>query len=420
MLVAAMENDIIEEILLRLPVKELVRCKILSKRWYNFISCCNRSVMVGIFCTDSSLSAQVSSNQVRFLPTSIEGRRTSMLLKKRDERNDDAEEEVILGEQGFPLSPPDESLTSLGFGDSGSSTHILGSSNGFLLTCLEPLIPMHYFVINPINKQWLALPTPNTQCSWVAHGFICHSKPPNPSAFPYFKVVRALCPGRGVFSSSIPIEIFSSDQLLIPGWKQFNVSAPFSFYLHLTGRPAVISEKGLIYFKASIQKQLATSSTPGVVFFDQKRREECCLQLIEFPPKDEEGNTCDCFDMSAGLILYARHHRERGQLQIWMLNDKDDSTSEWSLRHNVNFHFTVKNYPNILQGPMEELFCIEAFHPLNPQVLFLGNFMKKFFYDVENSRLELLCDDAAEGRKSCYKLFPFTYGLVGRHFFLDC
>ncbi|PIA33468.1 hypothetical protein AQUCO_04100120v1 [Aquilegia coerulea] len=424
-------DDIIEEILLRLPAKSLGSCKSLSKKWCLFIShnkpfrnrYINRNPeqhMVGIFCSKNRVGND-DPKHVHFLPTSTEGRRSTMLLKKRKRtENNDCPEEIILGGPGLPLFPPDESLTSFGFGHHDQSTHIFGSSNGFLLLSLEQEHPRHYFVCNPINERWVALPTPNTTSSWVTHGFSFHATQHNPCldiGMHYYQVVRAICPDqRRVFSTSLKIEIFSSE-LPNPEWKLFNLNAAFSFYLLLATRSTVISQKGVIYFKARLQKQQVNHN--GLVFFDQKGKKEYCLEQIEFPPNENDGHTCDCFDLSDELIVYARHHPKLGQLKIWVLNDENNSTREWSLRHKVSFEFTMEKYPEFLNYRIQELFGIEAFHPMNPRVLFLANSVKRFFYDMENSRLELLSDDGAEGRNPHYKIYPYTYGPIGRHLFLE-
>ncbi|OMO52212.1 hypothetical protein COLO4_37351 [Corchorus olitorius] len=124
----ANNQDLLAEILVRLPVKSLVRFKSVSKGWYSFIS-------------DPRLSC-------RLLPDTVSG----LFLCKTSRGK--------LEYEFVPLThhkPPFKSLT---FDDNPSGLRILQSCNG-LLCCSSDYAysnKQDYYIYNPTTKQYFKLP----------------------------------------------------------------------------------------------------------------------------------------------------------------------------------------------------------------------------------------------------------------------
>ncbi|PIA53197.1 hypothetical protein AQUCO_00900053v1 [Aquilegia coerulea] len=140
------------------------------------------------------------------------------------------------------------------------------------------------------------------------------------------------------------------------------------------------------------------------------------MQLIEVPPT-KNPTICHLFGMFSGIVHYARH--ELGQFEIWILNEKEDCTKNWSLKHKVGIEITSEKYPELCQNPNRtSLVKFEAFHLMNPRFIFLSIYNnKRVLYDVYSSTLELVCDHGDEPFN--YIIVPYTYDLIGHHIFHD-
>lgn len=460
-----------EDVLAHLPVKSLVRCKTLSRKWQSFISGNShfrgkylsttntktgkeRSLLLGFFITKSRVFDV--AEPVRFLPTTTEGKSISLKKRKREAdghklvcetraqsdplhiyheflsflvkrkrpihlvgssngKEEDGHEVSEISAHSVPLHIDDESLSFLG----QQSIHLAGSSSGFLLCSVEQFYPKTYFLCSPITKQWVALPTPSATSERVGHGFVCHTSSPCLDKVDHYTVVRVIWNRARVFGFNIRFEILSSESP--KHWELISSTCPFSFYPDLSSvSSAIIDKRGAIYVNAILGNEQMKHHEIGLLIFDRWKKEEC-LQLMEFPPTEKGGYQTIHFGQSDGLLLYAQHEGELGQLKIWELaDDKDDGRRKWCLRQKIRLEITMENFPELVHDPlMGQLFDFIAFHPTNPRVLFLIIDNTVVICDVNNSALELLCDFDAQGWRRCYFIFPYTYGLCGDHLFLD-
>ncbi|KAL5701433.1 hypothetical protein ACHQM5_026769 [Ranunculus cassubicifolius] len=352
--------------------------------------------MLGFFFTKQGVNKV--DGGIRFFPTSDEGR--SLLCKKRKRVC-----EGIALPSPLPLPIYDQSLSFLGH----PSVHIVGSSNGFLLCSPEQNYSMNYVICNPITKQQVTLPTPKATSEYVAHGFVCNASGPCFDRVQRYTVVRAISPGPIESSTSLTIEIISSDS---PNqWKLFDLNFPFSFYIAMpVVCNVVISEDGIMYLPIFLEPD----SDYILLIFDQ--HEQWCT--MEFPAPLTEKFRCFHFGQSDGLLLFVMHERELHQLRIWVL-DISDGRRQWCLKHDIRLEITTESCPELVKWSNEELFDFEAFHPMNPQLIFLSIGEKTVLYDVSNSTLELLYDFSNQRWYTKYLLFPYIYGLIGRHLFFD-
>ncbi|KAL5703037.1 hypothetical protein ACHQM5_028180 [Ranunculus cassubicifolius] len=408
-------NDIVEEVLVRLPVKALVRCKTLSKNWYNFISYnkpfrerylsinkgARSSLMLGFFFTKQRINInKVDGGGVRFFHTSDEGR--SLLSKKR-KRVCDGDDIALPSPLHLPVYA--QSLSFLGH----RSVHIFGSSNGFLLCSPEQYYPKNYVICNPITKQRVTLPIPEATSEYVAHGFICNASSSCFNSIQRYTVVRAISPGPLESSTSLTIELISSDS---PNkWKLFVFNFPFAFYIAMpVVSNVVISEDGIMFLPILVEPK----PDYALLVFDQHEQ----WSIMEFPPPKTKKFRCYHFGQSDGLLLYVMHEHELQQLRIWVM-DISDGRRQWCLKHDIRLEITTKSCPELVECSDEELFDFEAFHPTDPRLIFISIGEKMVLYDVSNSTLELLYDFSRKRWYTDYLMFPYMYGLIGRHLFFD-
>ena len=151
----ANNNDLIAEILVRLPVKSLLRFKSVSKGWYSLIS-------------DPNFSR-------RLLPDSVFG---LFLTKTR------------LQYKFVPLSKKsfDAPFKSLTFDDNPGGLTILESCNGLLCcTCIYAYSSKHdYYIYNPTTKQLFKLPQLPIEDTITIYGVGLAF---DPAKSPHYKVV---------------------------------------------------------------------------------------------------------------------------------------------------------------------------------------------------------------------------------------
>ncbi|KAL5716171.1 hypothetical protein ACHQM5_017898 [Ranunculus cassubicifolius] len=421
-----MRDDIAEEILLRLPVKSLARCKLLSKDWQEFISrnpsfrkrfiernsgC---SFMVGLYMTKHIYLLDVDE-KVHFLPTYNKG--ISVFNKRKRDNNGGGSlqlDEPLKKKRRLEQSLRPVLLLKKSpnfFTD--PAVRVLGSSNGFLLCSLDAECPLNYIIINPINKLCVSLPVASASSDAYSHGFICCSTSPRLDTIDYYKVVRGISPDIWRKTSPIKLEIISSDSIQ---WSSFNVRGLLPFELDSRSpSKIIISETGLVYVPGTVHREGGSAKGDyGVVIFDESK-EEPVRRIEEFPPTENKWNCGDIFGVSEELILYAR--RELEQLKIWTMN-VHEGCEGWTLIHSVSLESWLQIYPELFKCSEDLKFNFKGFHPTNKNVIFFdSNERKMIAYDTDKSKVESCCDMEGEGWKLEYYFFPYTCGLIGPHLF---
>ncbi|KAL5716166.1 hypothetical protein ACHQM5_017893 [Ranunculus cassubicifolius] len=422
-----MRDDIAEEILLRLPVKSLVRCKSLSKDWQDFISrnpsfrrrfiernkgC---SFMVGFYVT-KHMEFLESDEELHFLPTYNRGISVINKTKRNDVSRCLQLDKPLKKKRRFErsLSPALLLKKSPNF-FSDPAVRVLGSSNGFLLCSLDAECPMNYIIINPINKLCVSLPVVTASKDYYSHGFICRSTSPQLDTIDYYKVVRGTSPQEWLKTSPMKLEIISSDS---SRWSSVSVRGVLPFELDSsTPSKIIISETGLIYVPGWVHGEEGGSAKfdQGVIIFDDSK-EEPVQRIEEFPPTENDSICGDLFGESEGLILYARS--EPGKLKVWSMNDHVGGGG-WNLIHNVSLESWLQIYPELFKYSKHLQFLLEGFHPTNKNAIFIcGDDRHKLVYDMDKSKVESFCDLETQGWESVYYFFPYTCGLIGPHLFL--
>ncbi|XP_077252439.1 F-box protein At5g49610-like [Tasmannia lanceolata] len=320
-------EDILIEILARLPAKSLYKFKCVSKEWNNLISW--------------------GTSSRKILPPLMSG----LFYQYMDQ-------------SGYASMPNSKvanggDMGSLDFLPFCQKLRIDNSCNGLLLCSMkgsdwgqEPKF-VHYIVCNPTTGKWVSLPKVHKIDNTIGLAY-------DPRISHQFKVVRFLhCVQDDL---SIELEIFSSET---GNWVESTVYFGFEGYF-LSGTQVVYSNGALhVLFNPY-----------HVLRFDIK--EESC-QLIELP----EAMTSFLWTYSLGEFGGCLHYAEinRSKMKIWTL--KDCRSSEWVLKNRIRIRGLVKQLPQ----PRCWRFDFLALHP-DLEVVFLEMQGKIFSYHLKSSKLE--------------------------------
>ncbi|XP_059641747.1 F-box protein At5g07610-like [Cornus florida] len=185
-------DDLIQEILLRLPAKSLMRFKSVSKTWFSFISSHHFSLLwhnhrqlsdpkvSGLFF---SYSGPIEGNSIEYIP----------LKENLDHRENDSH--FISRLPGF-----DERVLC------STETQLVGSSNGLLLYCHLDLYENHYRfrVYNPATKKFSDIPW-----LWDPNEYRSIHLVFDPVKSPHYKVVAIRSPRDSKIFCQI--SVYSSD-----------------------------------------------------------------------------------------------------------------------------------------------------------------------------------------------------------------
>ncbi|KAF5203157.1 hypothetical protein FRX31_007250 [Thalictrum thalictroides] len=165
-------EDVIEEIFLRLPLKSLHRCKSLSKTSGCLISSASflprylvtrrikmSSLMLGFFYQPFVFSGEDTTRpQIKFIPCSSVAEK--LMMNEVDHQNACG---VLPFDESLSFLLLAETNNNVEYDDIMKGVYIDASSNGFLLCRREPefgLCYFHYYICNPVTKQWVSLPRP--------------------------------------------------------------------------------------------------------------------------------------------------------------------------------------------------------------------------------------------------------------------
>ncbi|GAB4858518.1 hypothetical protein Ancab_009994 [Ancistrocladus abbreviatus] len=135
-------DDLLVEILHRLPGKLVAQCKLVCKRWLSIVSS-SYFLHCIIMCYDNE--------KVEKLRAICGGKQMLMASKK----------------PGSKLSL--DFLPCFAQGQDLEDFKIVGSSGGLLLCCIGQFYPSIYYVYNPLTKKWVELPSPPGSCEIVVH-----------------------------------------------------------------------------------------------------------------------------------------------------------------------------------------------------------------------------------------------------------
>ncbi|XP_009593722.1 F-box protein At5g07610-like [Nicotiana tabacum] len=304
-------QELLTEILLRLPVKSLGRCKCVSKKWSSLITspeftrlrvpCFNPARALFLHC-----SSLLTNPFHQFVSLSLEN----------------------------PIQAPFQKLS---FIHDPSGIRILQSCNGLLLCCSfrahEP--NRNYYIYNPTTQQFITLPKPGgkRQISKVILGMKLAF---DPWKSPHYKVV---CTRR---SEKAPehyqIEIYSSETM------KWRVSGP-----PFPARYDIGFEYTGVYWNGAIYWECGDNSLRFNV--EHEKLEKFPTPCIGRSWDDEESRVAYYGESYGYLHLVQVHSRQK--LSFYNIYEMKNDGTEWFLKYQVNVEDVVAAFPHMIRHYLE-------------------------------------------------------------------
>ncbi|KAJ4970500.1 hypothetical protein NE237_003599 [Protea cynaroides] len=380
-------DEILTEILIRLPLKPVLRCKCVSKRWFHLISdpCFRTSYLshgsrrryrrrlIGFFKTPTDFDTYVW----KFLPKVTttcpkieEEPSQQVILDSETNKFEEGEEDIISS-----LESSQGILKSLGY--------FMCYSNGLFL-CSN--IKNMYYIYNPISKEYYRLPHPpkkQVNHNWkrpilglvVAADYdkVCSGQ----LQFRY-KVVRAEASRSSMDTRDlIEIETFFSDT---GEWTESKVAVTVETYNHFSYSRLYASViRGVIHWM----------NHRSIIFvYDPNSCGEKHIQKID-PPAGNYVRPSIIGESSDGLLQLVALDETHNFIDVWVyLDSVNKEGREWSLRRKMVQVFPVP--PSIGRNSFNPVSLV-ALHPDNPEAVFINLTGYIYLYHLDTTpRLEAI------------------------------
>lgn len=382
-------EELVIEVLQRLPLKDANRCKCVCKRWFNLISSpyfarCYNSHRFS-FPPPFALFFQYENAYRWEVPVNLRGIQLA----------NNAYNHPILNSSGFSLSFLPPSSTS-------EPVHFLASSNGLVLCSTTVLYEKKlklekvlYYVCNPLTMHWVALPPPPNCHKRVRIGFISTPDFDN-GIISRFKVVRIpefeKCTQ---LYTNLSLEIFSSET---GEWTDFVISwhEPVFSCFFLCDSAVVCN--GMLHWINVYLDQIFAYDPNKTANYQEFR-------TILFPKEHCNKAYVHLFGESQGHLRYAEFHQ--GTFRVWELDDY--SSGEWSLVH--KFHkseIVVGEDPRLAKFLTRDFILMLAFHPIEGDVMFLYWSRHIIEFNMRSRSLKWLCSLAEQAASIHRTIFPYV------------
>lgn len=353
------DDDILHEILLRLPEKSVFSLILVSKRWLRVI--CSPS-----FRCDYHARWKVNYHLLGFFVCN----HLYLGISKYGMRRPITEPAIHFlsaCEEGDNLmvSAPKQ----LGY--------FLGTSNGLLLFGRHP---MTYTVWNPVSKQLCKLPQPQQFYQSLCMAFLTVEEDCFNDAV-HYKVIRAKCNCRRE-SKTVSIETYSS---ITGTWKHFTLTCSSTFALR-PWREATVVNGGLHWF-----------ATQGNLAIYDPHLGNRRINLLKLPEGriSQDYDECVLGQSSDGLLQYGQS--STSGVEIWVLEGGESSFSsistgnvqsqkKWNLRYRLGFKAMWKQNPD--HGKHSKEAKLMAFLHQNSEYIFIRAGWNIYFFHLKSQKLK--------------------------------
>nr|GMD16397.1 putative F-box protein At3g23950 [Ipomoea batatas] len=384
-------DELVGEILVRLPTTAAVRFQAVCKRWHSLISSpyfiarfrhlrhqhTESSSLVFRFaysCDVSCISDGCNQCQYSHFQIISNSNSSNSLLGK------------VYGESAFrisylPCSPTD--LQTLRF--EGSFADLI------LFSCINHnTYKVDYYVSNLLTRQWIALPPAAYEDLYVSTGFLCVPPPVDTSHHHKFMVVR-LCSGNYAYTprSRFKAQVFSSENWQ---WRTLVVSSPLTLEQHIGGI-SLVAYRGMLHWL----------NGDCIVVYDPLNTPQRFSRIIHLPAqlRTFDISRFNCFGVSLGCLRVTGVLGENivnpdPVLDVWELEDYDSGL--WNLVHKIRLKSLIHN--GLLGSVQSELWYLSviSFHPENGDIIYLRLNSEVVLVNMKNRIIErfYLMDDMAE------------------------
>ncbi|XP_004302070.1 PREDICTED: F-box protein At5g03970 [Fragaria vesca subsp. vesca] len=362
-------DDILNEILLRLPEKFVFRLILVSKRWLRVI--CSSS-----FRSDYRARWGVDFHHLGFFVCN------QLYLNRpkdgmRRPKSEPALQLLSACEEG-----DDVCNDLMASGNCKQLGYFIDSCNGLLLCGRHPLT---YSVWNPISKVLFQLPQPQRFYKRLCMAFIAED---NFDDILQYKVIRANCECKREVNT-VSIETYSS---VTGTWKHFTLTCSSKFSLRPWTVATVIN--GVVYWFAT-QGKIAIKES--VAIYDP-RVGNTRVELLKLP----DGNISQDYDefvlgeSSDGLLQYGQS--SKSGMEIWVLEKEQDSSissittnvqsnRKWKIRYRLGFKAMWKKNPSFCKQTKEAQLL--SFLPRNSEYVFIRSGQNIFLLHIESQMLKV-------------------------------
>ncbi|XP_068640827.1 putative F-box protein At1g46984 [Aristolochia californica] len=366
--ISSLNDDLLLEILSRLPLKPLHTSKCVSKRWYGLIATrpFNKplGITTGLFIYDHTGQWGYSSNA------------------PGDESEEELQKALDINLSFLPFFP---------------NVMVMGGSKGLLLCVHGRDHWLNFYVCNPLTRKWLKVPMPNNVNGGIKHSVTLDFEP---RVSPHFKIIRYLhkCtndPMRyGLPSSCMELEVFSSQT---GKWVKNRV---------LHGPRASCSLSQEISLNGVVYKLVNPLYIIGYHFRGNSIR----VEEIRLPAAVTRASY-GCIGEYGGCLYYSYWNHQVSI--VWVL--RDSHTSRWELKHKICY----RNFSRIADRDLgSDHWKTVMFHPTaflsNVEIVFLeetGGAVVYNYDEIRFRRMEIT-KPYSVSEEARFKVFSFTPCLV--------
>ncbi|XP_059284221.1 F-box protein At5g03970-like [Lycium ferocissimum] len=300
----------------------------------------------------------------------------------------------------------------------GCRLYIIASSMGFLLCCEQEIYQRHYYVYNPVTRQYFALPEVKTctnhvevgikvqTCAkYVAIGFNCKLDDPINKDVISFTIVRYKVPAE----STVTIESFSSQT---NAWTEITLALenPLDFqpsFYHPSKWPKSGGAIEGVFYWLDFEPRINLYDSVNMCFWSLDLPDR--LDYLHMRSLGVSGGILCFASMCCGLTVWQLKSNIRDRTALWdkkytnlcvfeAFNTCPETLGllhRCGLGHRINYNFDRDM----------------VFHPYEPQILIVLNIKEygKFLmcYDMDNSSAKLVCNFG--NRKTYTNIFPYEW-----------
>lgn len=366
-------DDVLIEVLCRLPVESLMRYKCVCKSWHNLIS----AVCVPRFLSSlPPLSGFLCRALYKGCESSRRGEITMQYVPYCNP-NEAYTEPSVLREGGAAAGGFVDSFSSL-LPFKHSLDDLLDICSGLLLFVnRQSTSAPQYYVCNPTTKQCVCIPkaTFHMEDCFASLAF-------DPCESSHYKVARFPSPPK----ESVPIhqllDIFSSEN---GRWVRHQIPV---------GPSDLVDDERLVIRRScylhGVLYRLALSKRLLCFNLMKMTRQAIALPEISWDNNDAHG----FIGVSSGLLHYV--NKDRHRIKVWVLDCGDGADYNWILKYNI-LHHDVTRYclddddklvRTSYRTSFSDLYKLYAIHPTS-DIIYMGSSRTIFTLHLDSSSLKV-------------------------------
>ncbi|KAL5710687.1 hypothetical protein ACHQM5_021222 [Ranunculus cassubicifolius] len=352
-------DDLISEVLIRLPMKDLYRCKCVCKSWKNMVS--QHKFLYDFIVRAKSLPALL----------------TGVFYEKDTCENGQIEDMVT---EFLDFGTLNTLPVNILFSFLKRNILTVAAHDGFVLFAERPENPtgfdncsfrFNYIVCNPLTKQCVDLPRPTRLHDLKTTFLHCYNTKGSGNQQIEFKVVSLLFEWPSTNKSRV--EVYSSET---GKWKSSSI-----FHTELRSSHIAVMFNECIYFWEKTH------------LFVYAVMEET-MRKVELPTYNAGYG---CLGVSDGSLYFAR--TLISSFLVYVLADG----ARWDLVHKVKFASFATTFPDTVN--LHKLFMPFGFHPLNHNLVLVQSSRGMMLYDIGTGKIKLIGDFRA---KSFYPVISYS------------